>query len=162
MILAGVVAMWRVVGPAELLDDLADRMEADRIWRAYCRGVDALVFAQGSKGTAFLARWRALVSARNDAALFDDNAEVRSAEHKLERHTGIPFPKLPGAAWAAADTLPEADREEEYARLRQKYGDRAGIDAPTNGNGEAKGRRRTRPMGPAAAFTTRQIESAGR
>jgi len=68
-------------------------------------------------------------------------------ERKLERHTGIPFPQLPGAAWEAADLLPPADRQAEYDRLEAKYGPR---NSSTNGTGggahHPSGRARRRIM----------------
>ncbi len=133
-----------------------DRMEQGRVWNAYLHQVDSICFTKGDKAPIFIARFLELVAARNDAEAYDDADGVRAAEARLDRLTApVTYPRLPQAAWEQADLLPEGVRQEELDRLRQKYGDRPGTDAPTNGNGKTpRGRRRT--MTPTQALSTRE------
>ncbi len=109
-----------------------DRMEYARISTAWAHQVDSIAFTHGNKVEAFVGRVRDLLRQRDDAEAIDDEDEVRRIEGRLDKLTGVPFPVLPDAAWIAADTLPEADRQPEYDRLTEKYGVR---NAATNGNG---------------------------
>ena len=122
-----------------------DRYEDERIRQAYNSQVAAVAWSQGSKEASFVATFKELIAERRDAEAYGDNDGVRSAERRLERLTGVPWPQLPGAAWDAADTLPETERQAEYDRLTEKYGPR---DAATNGAGTTSRRPRlsTRPM----------------
>jgi hypothetical protein len=111
-----------------------DRVEAERVWNAYARGVSALAWAQGNGEPEFVARWRQLIAARADCEAVGDDGGVRAAEARLER-LGTPYPQLPAAAWEAADALPEQEREAEFSRLSSKYGPR---------HPDTNGRRRTK------------------
>jgi hypothetical protein len=127
-----------------------ERMSHERVWNAYTRGVGAIAFTKGSGEAEFLRRWRDLLHARNDAEAYGD--DVRAIERRLDRLTApVTYPQYPAAAWDAADTLPEADRQAEYDRLEQKYGPR---NATTNGTAVTKfrNRRETRPR---AAMSSR-------
>ena len=115
------------------------------MWDAYAKGVDRAAFEKGNKADQFVSKVRELVDARTDAEAYGDSDAVRSIERRLDRLTGIPFPQLPAAAWAAADLMPAASREEEYQRLTAKYGERS---RATNGAAGKAPRRKlsTRPM----------------
>ena len=112
-----------------------DRYEAERIWQAYNRAVAHIAWRQGDKEPQFVAKFTEPIQARTDAESEGDDAGIRLLDAQLLRLTGVPFPRLPQAAWDAADTLPDSERELEYQRLTLKYGPRT---API-GNG--KGRR---------------------
>ena len=120
-----------------------DRMEQERVWAAYARGIGAIAWRQGNKETEFVRRWRDLIAARTDAEEYDDEAAVRAIEGRLDRMTApVMFPQYPAAAWEAADTPPEANRQVEYDRLEAKYGSR---HPSTNGTAnKIRGRRQTR------------------
>jgi hypothetical protein len=131
-----------------------NRLESDRIWSAYAHQVSATARRLGSGGKghisedSFVQKFRGLIADRLDAANMGDEGEVRAIERKLDRLTGLPYPQLPQAAWDAADLMRSTEREAEFDRLRKKYGDRPGTDAPTNGStGKIRGRPgRTRPL----------------
>lgn len=99
-----------------------DRMEAERIWNAYCHQVSAYAWQQGNQSDAWIARWQAMIADRAAAEQYGDPTGAIDA--RLLRHVGVPYPQLPQAAWDTADVLPAAERENEYARLERKYGPR--------------------------------------
>jgi hypothetical protein len=99
-----------------------DYYEQQRIWSAYTAAVSSIAWREGSKTETFIARWRGLVDDRNAAV--DSGTPTGSIDKRLERLIGTPFPQLPHAAWVAADLLPETERQVEYDRLTQKYGER--------------------------------------
>jgi hypothetical protein len=101
-----------------------DRQEEERIRAEYLRQVSSVAFRQGNKEDAFVKRFRELVADRAEAEAIGDEAGVRAAERRLDRHVGVPYPRLPDAAWATAKVLAPAEREAEYRRLEQKYGPR--------------------------------------
>jgi hypothetical protein len=140
---------WREVALSQIADQLRnvdeqaiynqpDRLEAQRIWTAHGTSVAAVAWAQGDQSEMWLKRWRDLLERRSDLEAIGDERGVRAATAKLDRYTGVPYPQLPDAAWTAADLLPEADRQAEYARLEAKYGPR---EKPTPANGRRRGRR---------------------
>ena len=104
---------------AEIYRD-PDRMEQERIWQAYQLQVNAAAFQQGNKGDAWVARWREMVAARQDAESFGDS--TAAIDDRLLRLVGVPYPQLPQAAWDTADLLPATERQLEYDRLTKKYG----------------------------------------
>jgi hypothetical protein len=111
-----------------------DRLEEQRIWNAYCHQVSAATWQQGNQSAAWIARWQAMIADRAAAEEYGDPTGAIDA--RLLRHVGVPFPVLPDAAWAAADTIPmSGERTKELERLEQKYpGTRPGTpvtDAPT-------------------------------
>jgi hypothetical protein len=110
-----------------------DLLESGRIWTAYAKQVNAVAFAQGEKEPAFVRRVRELLAERADAESVGEDGGVRSAERRLECHTGIPYPQLPAAAWETADLLPSHEREAEYERLAKKYGPRGKSDTKSRG-----------------------------
>lgn len=121
-----------------------DLLEDHRIRQAYNAQVSAIAWAKGDGEARFVRKFNALIEERRDAEEYGDDAGVRSAERQLDRHTGVPYPLLPAAAWDAADLLPASDRQQELDRLEKKYGPRH----PAS-NGAAKTSRRrltTRPM----------------
>jgi len=69
-----------------------DRAEAQKLWSEYATGVAAISWAQGNKEPAFLAKWKALIAARNEAEEFGVDAEVRTIDARLLRLVGIPYP----------------------------------------------------------------------
>ena len=118
------------------LDEVAihadpDRVEAQRIWIEYTNQVSAVAQRQGNnQQDSFIASFRDLISARADAEEYGD--DTRAIEARLGRLVGVPYPTLPGAAWAAADLMPVSERQAEYDRLEAKYGPRPPVtdDAP--------------------------------
>ena len=118
-----------------------DRMESDRVWHAYCVQVTAAAFQWGNKSEDWVRRWRQLVADRAAAEEYGDPTGAIDA--RLERHVGIPYPRLPEAAWAAVDTIPgAAEREAELLRLERKYpGTRPGTSPTTDAPPKRRGRR---------------------
>ena len=140
----------RQIARQPLLVDIAadhnhpDRAEAQPVWDAYAKGVDRAAFEKGNKAHQFVSKVRELVDARTDAEAYGDSDAVRSIERRLDRLTGISFPQLPAAAWAAADLMPAACGR-EYQRLTAKYGERS--RATKGAAGKAPRRKlSTRPM----------------
>jgi hypothetical protein len=140
---------WREVALSQIADQLRivdeqaiynqpDRLEAQRIWDGYGRAVAAVAWAQGDRSETWLKRWRDLLERRSDLEAIGDERGVRAATAKLDRYTGVEYPRIPAASWSTADLLPEVDRQAEYARLEAKYGPR---EKPTPANGRRKGRR---------------------
>jgi hypothetical protein len=99
-----------------------DRQEEQRIWSAYLNQVSMVGWSQGNKSDAWVARWQKLIRQRNAAQEYDES--TLSIDGQLEKMVGVPYPKLPDAAWEAADCLSENEREAEYKRLEKKYGPR--------------------------------------
>jgi hypothetical protein len=99
-----------------------DRQEEQRIWSSYLDQVSAVAFGRGNKSESWVAEWRKLIRQRNAAQEYDES--TLSIDGQLEKMVGVPFPKLPAAAWNAADCLSETERETEYKRLEEKYGSR--------------------------------------
>jgi len=130
-----------------------DRLECERIWQAYCKQVNAVAYREGNKIDAFIVRFKDLIATRNDAEAFGGAEGLRSAEARLQRLTGVPYPQLPEAAWAAADELGLAERQDEYDRLEQKYGRRHPAANGTGPKTTSRKRLTTRPM--SALTTTR-------
>jgi hypothetical protein len=120
-----------------------DRAENERIWQRYVTQIRSRALQQGRTEGEWIAKWKDLLAERNDAEQFGNEAELRSADARLERHSRVAYPVLPGAAWEAADALSEVERPDEYLRLEHKYGPR---HAATNGkattttNGRRSGR----------------------
>ena len=98
-----------------------DRVEAIRVWQMYCSLVSSIAWQEGNQSDAWVTRWRDLIQRRNDAEAYGD--DTGAIDRSLERMK-VPYPKLPGAAWLAADTLSESERTAEYERLTVKYGAR--------------------------------------
>ena len=98
-----------------------DYSEQQRIWSAYTAVVSSMAWQEGDKSESWIARWRGLIQDRNAAV--DSETSTTSIDKQLAR-LGTPFPQLPHAAWVAADLLPETERDDEYRRLTQKYGER--------------------------------------
>ncbi len=131
----------------------SDRLEDERVRALYNKSVTAAAWAQGNREAQFIARFAELIAARRDAEAFGDADGIRAAEARLNRLTGVPYPTLPEAAWAAADEIPTlADRQAEYERLELKYGPR-NPDANDAGTKTSRKRMTTRPM--SALTTTR-------
>ena len=112
--------------------ETADSVEAARIHNHYNSQVSAVAFRQGDQKPRFVARFAELIAERADAAAVGDDDGVRSAERRLDRHTGVPYPQVPDAAWATADLLPAATRDAEYSRLERKYGPRSTAEENTH------------------------------
>ena len=106
-----------------------DRLEEQRIWNDYTAQVSAYAWQQGNKSDEWVRRWQQMVADRAAAEEYGDPTGAIDA--RLLRHVGAPYPVLPDAAWAAADTMP-SDRQAEYDRLTAKYGPRipSTTDAP--------------------------------
>jgi hypothetical protein len=113
-----------------------DRQEEQRIWSAYLNYVSRIAWSQGNKSESWVAEWRKLIRQRNAAQEYDES--TLSIDGQLEKMVGVPFPKLPDAAWDTADCLSEGDREAEYKRLEKKYG-------PRKPEGAARHRGRNQP-----------------
>ena len=97
-----------------------DRLEDSRIWNLYVRAFVQVARLQGNREHDFTRKWKELIAARNDALEYGDSPAA--IEARLERLVGIPYPVVPEAAWAAADTMPAAERQAELDRLARKYG----------------------------------------
>jgi hypothetical protein len=119
-----------------------DRLEDERIRSAYNVQVAAVARTKGNEEPAFVSRFAELIVDRREAVAHDDADAIRAAEVRLQRHTGVPWPQVPSAAWESADTLPAAERADEYARLEAKYGPR---NPSANGTGAGK-KSRTRRL----------------
>ena len=110
-----------------------DRLEEQRIWNDYTVQVSAYAWQQGNKSDDWVRRWREMVADRAAAEEYGDPTGAIDA--RLLRHVGAPYPVLPDAAWAAADSM-AGDRQVEYDRLTAKYGPREPItDAPPKRRG---------------------------
>jgi hypothetical protein len=121
-----------------------ERMSQERVWSAYERGVAAVAWAQGTKEAEFVAKWKRLIVSRLEAEEDDDDREVQRIDARLLTLVGIPHPTYPEAAWTAADSYLDADRQAEYDRLEAKYGPR---NPSANGIGaKTRGRRETRAL----------------
>ena len=95
-----------------------DRMEYARIQYAYTTAVASIAHHQGNKEASFIRKFRELIAERQDAEEYDDDAEVRSIEARLNRLTApVKFPVMPEAAYAAVETLPTPERQAELDRL---------------------------------------------
>ena len=75
--------------------------------------VQSVAWQQGNRSPDFTVKFRQLIQDRDTAEADGDDDEVRTAEARLFKLTGIPFPKEPGCYWDAADTLPESSRQDD-------------------------------------------------
>jgi hypothetical protein len=124
-----------------------ERISYARIIRPWEVQVERVIFEHGNKAEAFAGRVRDLLRDRDLAGADGDEDDVRSIERRLDKLTGVPFPVMPQAAFAAAEMLPAGDREAELERLEAKYGNRTGAETPSsNGSGKVRAARKTRVL----------------
>jgi len=121
------VAQLRI-GDENALYACPERQSDTRIWQAYLKVVENVAFRHGDQAPEFLATWQKLIANRAEAEVVGES--TASMDRRLEQ-LRVPYPKLPEAAWVAADTLNDVDRPIEYARLEQRYGPRTPDPAPT-------------------------------
>ena len=116
------------------------RLCEQRVWGCYTSQVSAKAWAQGNGSDDWIARWRSMIGERADLEEFGDS--TTSVDARLLRHVGVPFPRLPEAAWATVETIPgAAERAAEIERLEQLYpGTRPG-SPPTDAPAKRRGRK---------------------
>lgn len=121
-----------------------ERRSQETVTGGYERGVAVWAWSQGNKEAAALTQWRRLIAARLEAEEDDDDREIARCDARLLALVGIPYPQYPEAAWLAADTYSQGERQAEYDRLTEIWGPR---NAARNGNGKVRSTRRLqRPL----------------